>query len=637
MLQRIRDNSSGPIAYVLVALISLVFGVWGIGSYFTEDPNPPVAHAGDVEITKYELQRAYDQRYQRLQRLMGDNFNHDMVEPERFRRRVLDGLIQDALLQQYARDRGYRVPDAQVLEALRNQQQFQVDGRFSPERYRSLLSQAGIAASAFEAGLREDILVRQVRRGLLDSAFVTHRAVAADYRLDEQRREVAFVAFRVEDVRDDVAVEESRIQAYYDDNPGAFTRPERVKLSYVEVDRNDLEPAAKPDEEFLRALYEQEKDARFRTTERRRARHILVRPGDDASAARKRIQSLAQKLEEGSDFAELAREHSDDQATASEGGMLDWVTRGSMVKPFEEKLFSLDEGEVSAPVKTEFGWHLIKLVEVEAGKTKPFDDSEVQRELLEMYRAQERDQRFRQMTERLDSLSFEAPDSLRPLADELDLEIRKTGWISREDGEGLGDYDAVRKAAFSDSVLKDGLNSMPIQLSSDRQVVVRVADHQAGERRPLSAVRDEIEATLRERAAAERARTLAEDALARVRGGADLAAVAQEGAGILENPGWVRRDDDAMPAAVRDAVFAMPRPGDEQTPTYGLTELPEGGTALLRLSGVRAGELPESGSVADAAIRSRRLRSRVAGLEYAALRQSLEEDYQVEIIEERLD
>lgn len=636
MLQRIRDNASGPVAYVVVGLISLVFGVWGIGSYFTEDPNPPVAKAGDVEITKYQLQRAYDQRYQRLQRLMGDNFDHDLIDPERFRRGILDGLIQDALLQQYARDAGYRVTDAALLQALRSEQQFQVDGRFSPERYRALLSQAGIAPGQFEAGLRDDLVIQQVRNGVIESAFATHREVLADYRLDKQRRELAYLTFEAADLRDRVVVTDSEIQAHYEQNPQTYTRPERVKLAYVEVDRNELEPAAKPDEEFLRALYEQEKDARFRTAERRKARHILVRIGEgtDADAARQEIQRLSARLDEGASFAELAREHSDDESTAEEGGMLDWVTRGSMVAAFEKALFRLEEGEVSAPVKTDFGWHLIKLEEIDPSEIKPFDAPEVQDELLDMYRAREREQRFRQLSERLDSLSFEAPDSLQPLAEELDLEIHESGWITRDGGEGLGDYDAVRKAAFSDAVLKDRLNSTPIQLSSDRLVVVRVAEHQEGERRPLSAVRDEIAATLREQAAAERARTLAEEARTAAEAGRPLAEIAEAGPAELHEPGWVTRDNGDLDGALRDALFAMPRPADEAS--YALASLPAGGTALLRLTGVEPGE-PPAGGIADAGTRARAVRARIAGLEYAALRKSLEDDYQVEIHEDRLD
>lgn len=635
MLQRIRDNASGPIAYFIVGLISLVFGVWGIGSYFTENPDPPVAKAGGVEITKFELQRAYDRRRQRLQELMGDSFDPDMIEPERFRRDVLEGLVQEAQLRQYARDAGYRVTDDELLQALRAEERFQVEGRFSPERYRSLLSQAGIPAGAFEAGLREDLLVRQVRDGLLESSFVTHRAVAADYRLDKQRRQVAYLEFDSEALLDDVTVTDDDIRAHYDANPQAFTRLERVKLAYVEVDREELALEADPEEEFLRALYEREKETRFHTAERRRARHILVRVDGAPDAARRQIQSLGGELEQGADFAELARKHSDDEATAENGGRLGWINRGDRSGKFEETLFALEEGGVSAPVKTDAGWHLIKLEEIDPGKTRPFDDPEVRARLLELYRARERDQRFRQLSERLDSLSFEAPDSLRPLAEELDLEIQETGWITRSQGEGLGDYEAVRKAAFSDSVLKDRLNSTPIQLSSDRLVVMRVTEHQPGERRPLSAVRDEIAERLRREAAAEKARDLGRAAMQAVKDGRKLVEVAAEGPGKLHKPGWVTRNDESLDAALRETLFAMPRPKDGVG--FALAELPDGGTALIRLFGVEPGRLPSAGSPPDLNERIRALRGRIAGLEYAAFRKSLEDDYKVEIYENRLD
>lgn len=636
MLQRIRDNASGPIAYLIVGLIALVFGVWGIGSYFTENPNPPVAQAGDVKITKYQLQQTYDQRYRRLQQLMGENFDPDLIDPKRFRRGVLDSLIQEALLRQHARDAGYRVIDRDLLRALGAEERFQVDGRFSPERYHALLSQAGIAAGDFEAGLREDLLVEDLRRALLESSFVTHREVAADYRIDRQRRKAAYLAFRVQDFLDEVTVDDTDIQAYYDANHQDFTRPERVKIAYVEADRDKLEPAAEPREEVLRALYEREKNAHFRTAERRKARQILIRVGGDtdASAARNRIQELDGKLRQGADFAALARQYSDDE-TAEQGGELGWVTRGDRTAAFEKALFDLEQGKVSAPVKDERGWHLIKLEEIDPAVTKPFKNPEVRAQVLALYRDRERDKRFRQLSERLDSLSFEAPDSLRPISEELGLEIHQSDWITRSDGEGVGDQEAVRKAAFSDSVLKDGLNSTPIQLASDRLVVVRVIEHQAGELRPLSSVHDQIASDLRRKAAADLARKHAEEAMSAAQAGRPLAEIAADGPAELHEPGWVKRDDETLDAPLREALFAMPRPADKAG--YSLAALPDGGTALLRLSEVESGGVVVSEPAAEVIARRRALRARIAGLELAAFRQQLEKDYKVEIHEDRLN
>jgi len=638
MLQSIRDKTSGPIAYVVVGLISLVFGVWGIGSYFTESPNPAVAEVGGTEITKYELQRAYDQRYQRLQQLMGDRFDHDSIEPDRFRREVLRGLIERELLAQYARDMGYRVGDQELLAALRQDQRFQVDGEFSADRYRSLLGQAGISAAAFENSLRGDLQVQQIRQGVLDTAFVTHNAVAHAWRLKNQRRKLSYLRFNPSAFRESVDIGQGDIEAYYRDHPDAFMTPERVQLAYVELDKNALKVVDSPDKKILKAIYEQEKEARFKATERRRARHILIRIDEDTSneAARKEVQRLAKRLEEGADFGELAREHSDDKGTAEKGGQLDWVTRGTMTAAFEETLFKLESGEISKPVKTEFGWHLIKLEEIDPAEVKPFDAPEVQEELRAMYRKQEREERFRQMRDKLDQLAFEAPETLDPIAEELGLEIERTDWITREGtDQGLGQHQSVIDAAFSDAVLKDRLNSTPISLSGDRLVVLRVAEHKPAERKPLETVSDEIRDRLIAQRAREKAAAAAEEALRKAREGGSLEALSGSGPGSYKPPRWISRDDSDMPSALREAVYGLPRPG-EGAPAYGKAVIDGGAAVVVALYEVENGDLAEAKDE-DTQQLSREARSRLAGLEFSALRQSLRDEYEVVIHEERLN
>lgn len=639
MLQRIRDNASGPLAYAVVALISLVFGVWGIGSYFTDSPNPVIAQVGDTDITKYELQQAYDQRYQRLQQLMGDNFDHDLIEPESFRRDVLDGLVQQAALAQYANDQGYRVTDQGLLTALRNDRRFQVDGEFSTERYQALLSQARVAPGAYEANLRGDLQIEQVREAVLNSSFITHREVGLNYRLQNQQRKLAYLSFKPSDYLDAVKISQAEVESYYKEKTAEFMRPERVKLAYIDVDRNDLVIADKPENEFLQALYEQEKNARFTTPERRKARHILVRIDEetDEDAARDKIQSLATKLDEGANFAEIAKQESDDESTAKDGGQLDWVSRGSMVAGFEDALFDMEPNSTSKPVRTDFGWHLIELEDIDAAQVKPFNEEEVRAELLEIYRSQERDERYRQMVDRLDSLSFEAPDSLKPLSDELKLDVKTTDWLLRgdaKDSKGLGKYDAVRKAAFSDSVLKDKLNSTPIQLSGDRQVVVRVAEDDPAEQLPLAEVEERIRAKLRDNAATEQARTAAEQVLESLRSGTSLTEVAAESQAQPTEPAWVKRDSSELSGELLDTLFAMSHPEDD-VPVYDLAAMDDN-FAVVQLTAIQDTELNVK-DAADSQKFARESRGRVAGLEFSALRQEIIKDLSVDIEEDKIN
>lgn len=633
MLQKIRDKSSGPIAYAIVGLIALVFSVWGIGSYFTEPPNPPVASVAGRQISQYELQRAYNQRYQRLQRLLGEKFDPNTIDRQQFRRSVLQGLVQQALLSQYAADQGYRVTDAALLNALTSDARFAVDGSFSTQRYRSLLAQAGISAAAFEAGLRDDLASQQVRAVVLDTAFVTSRAVAKAYRLAHQRRELATAAFDPADYRDQVELSPDEIQAWYQAHPQEFMREERLQLSYVLLDRSEIDLGAGPGEAVLQTLYEQQKQ-RFQTPERRLARHILVRidADTDADAARKKIQQLASKLEsEDVTFAELARKVSEDVATAESGGQLNWVSRGTMVKPLEDALFALEPGAVSAPVKTEFGWHLIKLEKIDAAEAKPFDDPEVQAQLLALFQEEAREQRFRDMSQKMDALSFEAPNSLTLIAETVGLEIQTSGWITRAGGDGLGSNAAVVKAAFSDAVLKDELNSTPIQLGGNRLVVLRVAERQPPQHLPLDEVRDEIRERLRGKAAAALARVEAEQILAGLREGGDWQQLVTDSGAELTDAHWVSRDD--ADGALIGTAFAMPKPAG-QAPQYAITTRTDGAIALLRLTAVEAPALDEAQAKGEALAQN--LRGRIAGLEYILFGRALRENYDVQVFTDRL-
>lgn len=636
MLQRIRDNSSGPIAYVIVGLIALVFSVWGLGSYFTPSANPVVAEVGDATITKYQLRRAYNQSYRRLQKLMGERFDADQFNRDQFQRNVLRSLIQKRLLRQYAQDAGYRVTDAAVLKALRTDPRFQVNESFSTERYHAVLSRAGITTASFEGQIRNRKQVTQLRRGILTTAVVSDRAVRLAYALAHQERRVAYLAFQPETFVDQVEITDSETKAYYNKHGDQFMREQRVKLAYVELEQDEMKIAAEPDQKALKQLYKQVKDQRFKTPERRKARHILIQVDQDTSAAKARqlIQALADKLEQTDvSFAELARKVSDDQATADKGGQLGWVSRGTIVPGFEEALFKLKEGEISNPVKTEFGWHLIKLEKIDDAEYKPFDDPQVQSRLKALYRQRAREDRYQKMAQRLDKLAFQTGASLQPISDKLGLEIQKTGWVTRSGGKGIASHEAVVTAAFSPAVFKDRLNSTPIQLAPQRQVVLRVIAKQPAQQRPLDSVRDQIRAILVQRAAARIAENKAEKALQDLRGGKSLKTVAENRPAELVTVGWIGRDSGALPAALRQAAFALPKPTGQESTAYGKASTADGTVAVVRLSAVRTPDAKGSNSMQR--IR-RMLRNRIAGTEYRSLRRSLRHEYEVVIYQDRL-
>ncbi len=626
MLQRIRDNASGPLAYVVVAVITLVFGVWGIGSYFTPSADPVVANVGGTDITRNQLQRAYDQRYQRLRQMMGDNFDPSVISSEQLRRTVLQSMINNEVLDQYAQEAGYRVTDAALLGAIRSNPQFQANGEFSAQRYRGLLAQAGIAPAQYEASLRSDLKGQQLRGEISQSAFASPAEVDQAWRLANQQRRVRYLAFDPANYRDAVDVSDDEIESYYQDNNDAFQAPERVKLSYVSLDRASAQAdATAPDTQTLRELFDQNR-SQFGEAERRSGGQLRVAIEGDGSAARETIQQLA--------AAEGDLEARAEQAEGAEYRPIDEAQQGDLPSAVGQSLFELGEGETSTPVKGDDGWYLVALESVTPATTPEFDDPDVQAQLKAIASAQQAQQAFADKSERLESLAYEAPNDLKTLADELGLEIQTTDWITREQGPGIGQYDAIRKAAFSDAVIKDELNSTPIQLGAERRVVLRVAEHEPAKRKPLEAVRNEVRERLIARKASQKAREAAQAALAQAQSGDGLDRLAADGGPSVEDAGYVRRSSRDIDARISEAAFNVSQPSEDE-PRYRVTATGDGRIALVAVDGVReaSGEDVQTPR-AQFAQQQQRYISR---LEYATLSDYLRSQTDVEINEDRLN
>ncbi len=635
MLQSIRDRATGPIAWFIVALITVPFAFWGIDSYVSAPTNPEVAEVGSTDITRVQLQRAYDQSYQRLQQLMGDGFKPDAIDTNQLRRGVLDNLIQETLLNQHARKAGYRVSDVQIMQNLRSQEAFQVDGSFSPQRYRDVLARSGYTPASYEQQLRQALAVDQLQGGLSSSAFVTERDVDAALRLKNQQRQISYLHLPYSHYMAKAEISDKDVEARYAVDAQNYRTEERLQIAFVELNKSSLQQAEPPEAEVLRAIYEVEVNARFTKPERRHARHILVRVDEERNeaAAKKLIQSLSDRLNDGEDFTSVASKESDDLGSKTKGGDLGWVARGVMVPEFEEALFGLDKGVVSAPVLTSFGWHLILVEDIQSKQVQAFDDPEVQDQLLTLYRERELGERFEQLAKQLDELSFDYPDSLEQVAKALGLEVQQSDWFTRNKGTGLGSNTAVREAAFSSAVLDNKENSAPLKLASDRLVVIRVAEHEPAQQRPLAVVADEIREELVQEFARDQATENAEKAIAKLRSGVSMKSVAA-GMGLTEkNAIWVTRDSQKPELAIVQAAFRLPRP-DQGKPVFEVVTMGDG-NAIVALNDVRDGD-PASASVEERETMKRNLLAAQAQAEFRSYLEAAKDDISVEIHEDQI-
>jgi peptidyl-prolyl cis-trans isomerase D len=630
MLQNIRDRLTGPFVWFICGLIVIPFAFFGIETFRSGGGDPTVAKVGDQKITQSQFRAGYEQRLQQLQQLMGENFRQDLIDQDRFRQTVLDDMVQESLMRQHVRKAGYRASDAALFDAISAIPAFHDNGKFSTEAYRNRLSLQGYTPARFETQLRDALVIDQMRDGILDSAFVPPVGAAQAYRLDQQQRWLAYALFEAAKYLPQAQVEAAQVEARYHDQKQRFQAPERLRAAYVELALDELPPAPAPGADVLRVVYESDKATRFSTIEERRARHILVNFGADKAAARQRIEALAEKVARGGDFAALAAASSDDPGSKSKGGDLGWIRRGQMLEKFEQALFRMKEGEVSAPVETEFGWHLIKLEDVHEARTKAFEDPEVQAELLQLYRRRDAERRFQESSEKLEQTAFETPNSLEPAAQALGAKVQTTDWFTRETGTGIAAQAAVREAAFAEEVLQGGENSRPVVSGENRLVVVRKAEYEPPRQKPLEEVAEIIRGELKAEAARARAAQEAQAALEAMAAGRPLEQVVTQKKADLKAPGLVRRDSTGVDPNILEAVFRLPRPVAGQSSRTHVA-LANGDVAVIVATAVQDADwaaAPED----DRSKAGARMREGTAGAEFTAYRADLQQRLEVKII-----
>lgn len=637
MLQAIHDGVKGWLAYIIVALLIIPFAFVGVYNYFTGGSNPVVAEVAGVEITRGELDQAVQRQQQRLRQALGERYDPALFDDDTLRRQALQQLIDRALLLGYADGAGLRATDEALRASLRAEPAFQQDGRFSAERYRSILQRNNLSAEAYEAQLRRDLALRQVQDAVSRAALVTEADVRRFIAVAGQQRQVTWLRVPASAFQDQVEVSPEEVAEYYQSNQDEFRLPEAVRLRYLMLDLKSVAEDVELTEADLREHYQATQD-RYGTPERRRMRHILLAVPEEADAetaaqAREQIQALEERLRNGADFARLAQEHSNDPGSAAVGGDLGLVGRDEMVPAFEEVAFNLPVGQLSEPVRSEFGWHLIEVTEIEGGEAKPFEEVREQvRQELALERARNR---FFELGNEMANLAFETPDSLEPAAEALGLAVQETDWIPRSGtADGLGAESAVVRAAFDPEVLEQGLNSRLLELEGNRQVVVRLAEHRPAETQPLEQVRDQV----RERLVAREASRLAAEEAARLaealREGGEPGALADDSPAMIREAGWVRRDGTDLPRPLVPPLFKMPPPPEDGVTTE-VVPLPAGDAAVLALQGVRNGELADLSEQELTGVRRDLQQLRARG-HLQALVDSLRQDAEVSIREERL-
>ncbi len=617
MLQNIRDNSQGWIAKTIIGIIVMLLALTGFEAIFNAaSNNQNAAEVNGEEISRYDLDQAMNMQRRQLAQQLGQDFDASLLDDRLLRDSALGSLIDRMLLLQSAKNANFAFSSEALDQLILQTPEFQVDGAFSAARFDQVIQQMGYSRLQFRQLLEQEMLIGQLRAGISGTGFVTDQQVDNFARLERQTRDFATLTLPAQ--QEAIEVGDEQIKEYYEANADRFRTPEQVIVEYVELKKESFFDQVEVSDEELQELYQKQI---ANLAEQRRAAHILIETGGELSddEAKAKIDEIATRVKNGDDFAAVAKEASQDPGSANEGGDLGFAGPGVYDPAFEDALYALNEGEVSAPVKSEFGWHIIKLLGVQSPEVPAFESLKPQ--LVRELKAQQVEQRFVETSKQLEDSAFEASDLAQP-AQELGLMVQTTEAFGRDGGEGITANRQVIQAAFSDEVLVDGANSSVIELDPDTSIALRVQEHLKPAAIPLADVREDIVQQLQRSLAAEAARAKGEQLLADLRKGQqpdDAQWQAVEAA---------TRSQEGVAPALLQAVFRMPRPEQQDKPSYSGVALSNGDYAVVRLNGVNE---PEAALTDEEKLNYRRfLASRVGQQDFAAFRQKLQAEAEIE-------
>ena len=591
MLQAIRDNAQGWIAWVIVGLIIITFALFGIDQYAKGDKIVVVAEVNGEEVTAGEFLTLYSRQQSRLREQFGDLYDQ-VVKDEQLRTEVMDALVETTVVRQWAQDNNMMISDEQLAVSIESAEVFQKDGKFDEQQYQEILLRNGLNVARFEYEQRQFLLENQNANLTMSSAFVTDAQMKQLAALQFQEREVNYLRVDQRPFNKAATITPEQVQAYYDDNKADFVTPEKVVIEYVTLSQDALAKNVPVEAAALEAFYEDNKD-QFTQSEQRQASHILVRVdvAEQDEAARKKIDELAVKIKAGEDFAALAKEFSDDPGSAAMGGDLGMFQQGMMVPEFDQAVFSMKEGDVSDVIKTEFGYHIIKLVKIQPKTTSAYAD--VKAEVEQMLRSQEAEKQYYDLLEQLNTVAYEQSDSLIPAADAVGLEVQTSQPFAKTGGQGdvISNMKVVT-AAFSDDVKKSNLNSASIELSPTASAVIRIKEIMPEAQKALDEVKAGIETELKREAGVKASADLAAKLLADSKGGQTMADMAKEGI-EYHTVGWVQRENQKMLPQLSQAIFKAPKPAEGKA-SYSTYALPTGDSVVIEIKAVKEGAMPEN-------------------------------------------
>ena len=584
MLEKIREGSQGPVAKVILGAVILSFALAGIGSYLGQTTEQPVAEVNGIKISQTEFSRALQNERSRLEQQFGEYFTQIAADPTymaQIRQGVIDRLVQQELQSQLATELGLRVSDESIRQTILELPYFKIGDQFNNDRYLQVIRQMNFQPDSFREYLRDDMTRSQLVSAVAGTDFALQNELKSAIALQQQTRSIDYLVIDKQAMQANVDVTDQEVADYYELNAGQFLSPELISVNYIELDADDIDVAS-VSEDDVKAYYEQSK-AQYVEPEKRRVSHILIDNSEDDDAAKAKAESLLAQLNAGADFAELAETSSDDIVSAEMGGDLEWIERDVMEPAFEDAAFALqNKGDYSDVVASEFGYHIIKLTDIQSQQVKPYDA--VKADLrAELEQAEKVDAFYEKQTE-MGALAFEISDRLDDAAEVAGVEVQSTPLLALSALPEPLNNPAVITALSSVELLEDKVNSEVIELGNEHVIVVRVNEHQPAATKALSEVSEQIKTRLVNEKASDLAKEKARTLFAQIKDGKSLNDVAAEQSLSVRQESQLTRESFAVSPAIVTQVFKMAHPRDGAV--YDVVNLNNGDAAIVALKAV---------------------------------------------------
>lgn len=584
MLDKFREGAQGPAAKIILVVVILSFALAGVGGYLGSTTEQAAVTVNGEDISRQDLETAYQNERAQMEQQYGDAFANIAADPnfsQQLRSNVLQRLVSERLTDQAIDELGLRVSDDQIKQAIRQMPEFQRDGQFDNQTYLAVLSRAGYSPEQFRDYLRQDMSRRQLLNSYIASEFSLPVETEQLLKLQTQERTIRQLTIPADKFATQVEVTDEEVKNYFDMNPLQFQNPEQVKLEFVLIDVADLAQDIDLTDEEISKYYDEHQSS-YKAAEKRKVAHILVDGSKDN--AEQLANDLLAKVNQGEDFAALAKSDSDDTFSGENGGELDWFVKGDNDPAFDEAAFALSQaGDLSGVVKSEFGYHIIKLVDVQANAVAPL--AEVKDKIADTLKRDKAMAVFYEKQQQVSELAFEVPDTLSEAADAAGLEVATTEFFSKASAVGEIANPLVLNQAFSVDFREEGLNSELIELSPEQSIVFRVSDYQAQSAKALDEVKDAIVAQLSTEKAGQAAAEFAGKLSGELAAGNDISAELEPLSLSFKPQETISRINPGFNQMVANAVFAMAKP-QAGAMSYETVEQMNGDIVLVELSKV---------------------------------------------------